>query len=535
MLRLSRWKITLVLASVLFGILFSLPNVLPDSVLAGWPGFLPHQRLNLGLDLQGGSSLLYEVDTDALKKERLNDLSEEASQELKDAQVQFQGLNATGGVVVLKISNPAQIDQAAAALAKVGIALPGVGREVLVTHDATGGFQLTLTAQALQAEARNAVTSSIEIIRRRIDTLGTKEPDIRQEGLDRISIEAPGESDPKKLQDLIGQTGKLTFQMVDESIGDHGQVTDPKALVPPGDEVLPDTSRKDTGPLFVVVAKRVSVDGTMLTHANQGFDQNGGNNIEFRLNSPGARRFGQVSSQNVGHQFAIVLDGAVISHPTIQSAILGGQGEITGNFTLEQATDLANVLNSGALPAKLNVVQEGTVSADLGADAVQAGVVGLSIGAALIFAFIILAYGLFGVFAAIALVVNTLLMVGALSMTQATLTLPGIAGLILTMAVAVDANVLIYERMRDEANIGRAAMAAADHGYQRAMSSILDANVTTMIAALIMFMFGAGPVKGFAWTLSIGVVTSVFSAILVTQLLIGWWFRITRAKTLPIA
>jgi preprotein translocase subunit SecD len=534
MLALSRWKIVLVLGSVIFGILFSLPNVLPDSTLASWPSFLPHQRLNLGLDLQGGSSLLYEVDTDALTKERLADLGEEATQELRDAQVQFQGLSTATGVLTLKITNPAQIDQAATALAKVGTTLPGVGREVLVTHDTAGNFQLALTQAAIQQGVRNAVAASIEIIRRRIDTLGTKEPDIREQGADRIAIEAPGESDPQKLRQVIGQTGKLTFQMVDETIGEHGEVTDPNTPVPPYDAVLADQGERG-GAGYVVVAKRISVDGAMLTHANQGFDQNNNPNIQFRLNGVGAHRFGQVTAENIGHQFAIVLDNKVISHPVIQGAIEGGQGEITGNFTLEQAGDLANVLNSGALPARLNVVQEGTVSADLGADAVQAGVTGLLIGAALIFAFIILAYGLFGVFAAIALIVNTLLMVGALSMTQATLTLPGIAGLILTMAVAVDANVLIYERMRDEANAGRPAMAAADHGYQRALTSIFDANVTTMIAALIMFSFGAGPVKGFAWTLSIGVVTSVFSAILVTQLLIGWWFRITRAKTLPIA
>jgi preprotein translocase subunit SecD len=533
MLALSRWKIVLVLGALIFGILFSLPNVLPDSVLASWPGFLPHQRLNLGLDLQGGSSLLYEVDTDALKKERLSDLGEEASLELRQAQITFSGLNTTGGVVALKITDLTQMDQAASVLAKVGGAAPGVGPEATVTHDAAGDFQIALTSAAIQAETRNAVAQSIEIIRRRIDLLGTKEPDIRQQGADRITIEAPGESDPEKLKNVIGQTAKLTFQMVDESFGELGNVGDPNTLVPPDDIVLPDEDKGSAS--YLVVKKRVSVDGAMLTHAGQGFDQNNNPNIQFRLNGAGAHRFGQVTTENVGHRFAIVLDNKVISAPRIDSPIIGGSGEITGNFTTDSANQLALLLNSGALPAPLKVVQENTVGADLGADAVRAGVIGLIIGAALIFAFIILAYGLFGVFAALALIVNVLMMFGALSMTQATLTLPGIAGLILTMAVAVDANVLIYERMRDEANSGRAAMAAADHGYRRALTSIFDANVTTMIAALIMFGFGAGPVKGFAWTLSIGVVTSVFSAVLVTQLLIGLWFRLTRAKTLPIA
>jgi preprotein translocase subunit SecD len=528
MLALSRWKIAVVLASVIFGILFSLPNALPDSVLAQWPSFLPHQRLNLGLDLQGGSSLLYEVDTDALKKQRLNDLQEEASQELHDAQIQFSGLNSTGGVVALKITDLTQMDAAQTALGKVGGTITGSGREVVVTHDGAGNFQIALTQAAIQQGVRNAVAQSIEIIRRRIDLLGTKEPDIRQQGADRITIEAPGESDPQKLKDVVGQTAKLTFQMVDETV----QAQDATTIVPPDDQVLPDEEHKGA---FLVVKRRVSVDGGMLTHAQQSFDQNNSPTVAFRLNGPGSHRFGQVTTENVGHRFAIILDNKVIEAPQIISPIIGGQGEITGNFTIDTANQLALLLNSGALPAQLKVIDQRTVGADLGADSVRAGVTGLAIGAALIFAFIILAYGLFGVFAAIALVVNLLMMFGALSMTQATLTLPGIAGLILTMAVAVDANVLIYERMRDEANSGRAAMAAADAGYRRALTSIFDANVTTMISALIMFSFGAGPVKGFAWTLSIGVVTSVFSAVLVTQLLIGWWFRVTRSKTLPIA
>ena len=529
MLALSRWKIAVVLISVIYGLLFSLPNVLPDSVLAQWPSFLPHQRLNLGLDLQGGSSLLYEVDTDALKKQRLADLQEEASQELRDAQIQFSGLNSGAGVVALKISDITQTEAAATALGKVGGTVQGSGREVLVTHDAVGNFQIALTQTAIQQGVRNAVAQSIEIIRRRIDLLGTKEPDIRQQGTDRIAIEAPGESDPQKLKDVVGQTAKLTFQMVDETA--PAQAAD--TVVPPDDQVL---SFEEKGTPFLTVKRRVSVDGGMLTHAQQGFDpQTNYPVVEFRLNGAGAHRFGQVTSENVGHRFAIILDNKVIEAPVIQSPIIGGQGQISGNFTVDSANQLALLLNSGALPAQLKVIEQGTVGADLGADAVRAGVTGLAIGAVLIFAFIILAYGLFGVFAALALVVNLLMMFGALSMTQATLTLPGIAGLILTMAVAVDANVLIYERMRDEANSGRAAMAAADAGYRRALTSILDANVTTMISALIMFSFGAGPVKGFAWTLSIGVVTSVFSAVLVTQLLIGWWFRVTRSKTLPIA
>jgi preprotein translocase subunit SecD len=532
MLALSRWKIILVLGSILFGILFSLPNVLPDNVLAQWPSFLPHARLNLGLDLQGGSSLLYEVDTDALRKERLNDIAEEARTSLHDAQIEFSDLGVVNGVVTLRVTDPTQIDSAMTALNKVGGALQGGGRDVGVTRLPDQHIQIAFVAQAAQQDAQNAVSQSIEVIRRRIDLLGTKEPDIRRQGTNRITIEAPGESDPQKLRDVIGQTAKLTFQMVDETAGEPQSLTDP---VPP-DDVIMANSEKNAAPPFFVLKKRVVVSGEMLTHAQQSFDsQSGAPDIDFRFNGAGARRFGEATSQNVGKRFAIVLDDKVISAPVIESAIMGGQGQITGSYTMDSANQLALLLNSGALPAPLKVIAQEKVGAGLGADAVRAGEISLAVGAALIFAFIILAYGLFGVFAAIALIVNLLMMFGALSMTQATLTLPGIAGLILTMAVAVDANVLIYERMRDEANAGRTPISAADTGYRRALTSIFDANVTTMIAALIMFSFGAGPVKGFAWTLSIGVLTSVFTAVLVTQLLIGWWFRVARPKALPIA
>jgi preprotein translocase subunit SecD len=491
--------------------------VLPDATLAKLPGFLPHQRLNLGLDLQGGSSLLLQVDTDALRKERLNDIAEEARASLHDAQVVVSDLAVTNGVVSLRVTDPTQVQAGIAALGKIGGQLKSGVRDVTVTQAPDQHIQIAFVPQATDEDSRTAVAQSIEIIRRRIDLLGTKEPDIRQQGADRITIEAPGESDPQKLRDVIGQTAKLTFQMVDETISEDDAAA---GRVPPDDMVVP--AGDGSGAQVYVLKKRVVVSGEMLTHAQQGYDQNGRPDINFRFNGAGAHRFGETTTQNVGKRFAIVLDNKVISAPVIETAIIGGSGEITGNFTLEDATQKSLLLNSGALPAPLKVIEQNTVGADLGADAVSAGVTGLAIGAALIFAFIVLAYGLFGMFA-------------AMSMTQATLTLPGIAGLILTMAVAVDANVLIYERMRDEASGGRTPISAADTGYRRALTSILDANVTTMISALIMFGFGAGPVKGFAWTLSIGVITSVFTAVLVTQLLIGWWFRIAKPKALPIA
>ncbi|MDB5481518.1 MAG: secD [Caulobacteraceae bacterium] len=526
MLTLSRWKIFLVVASLLFGLLFTLPNLVPSGVLPPW---LPHQKLNLGLDLQGGSYLLLEVDTEALRKERLTNLTEDVRTKLQEAQIDFSGLGVVGDTIDVRITDPTKVDAAYTLLnSQLGERLLTGGRDVVMQRGPDQHIRVSFVPQAASAAARDAVSRSIEIIRKRIDALGTKEPSITQQGSNRIVVEAPGESDPEKLKAVIGKTAKLSFQMVDTEVAPEDVAA---GRIPPDDILLP--SDDGFAPAYVVKRRSV-VTGEMLTSASGSHDENNAPAVAFSFNAIGTQRFAQVTSQNIGKPFAIVLDGRVISAPRINSAITGGSGIITGHFTEDSAHELALLLKTGALPAPLNVVEERTVGAELGADAVRAGAISLAIGAAAIFAFIILAYGLFGVFAAIALVINVMLIIGAMSLTQATLTLPGIAGLILTMAVAVDANVLIYERMRDEANSGRGPMASADTGYRRALTSIIDANVTTMISALIMFQFGAGPVKGFAWTLSIGVITSVFTAVLVTQVLIGWWFRAVRPKSLPI-
>jgi preprotein translocase subunit SecD len=527
MLALSRWKILLVLASALFGLIFTLPNLVPPGALPSWA---PSQRLNLGLDLQGGSYLLLEVDTQALSKERLTNLTEDIRTRLKAAQIEFTGLGVQANAIGVRITDPTQVQAAYTALNNnLGERLLTGGRDVTVRTGPDQHIIVAFVSSASHAAAADAVTRSIEIVRKRIDAMGTKEPSITRQGVDRIVVEAPGESDPEKLRAVIGKTAKLTFQMVDSDVSPQDVEA---GRIPPDDQLLP----SDDGftPAYVV-KRRTVVTGEMLTNASGSTDENNQPAVAFSFNGQGTRRFAEVTSANIGKPFAIVLDGRIISAPRINSAITGGNGIITGHFTIESAHELALLLKSGALPAPLIVQEQRTVGAELGADAVRAGAISLAIGAAAIFAFIILAYGLFGIFAAIALIINVSMIVAAMSLTQATLTLPGIAGLILTMAVAVDANVLIYERMRDEANSGRAAMAAADTGYRRALTSIIDANVTTMISALIMFQFGAGPVKGFAWTLSIGVLTSVFTAVLATQVLIGWWFRLTRAKALPIA
>ena len=533
MLAFSRWKVLIVTFAVVLGILFALPNALSPAMRAALPGFLPSNTMNLGLDLQGGSHLLLEVDTDALRAERLTNTVEDVRAQLRGEQITFSDLGVVDGEVSVRITDPAQMDAATRMFRDtLGAPLAGAigGRDINVSTEADQRIRIGFSRAAQQAEAARAVEQSIEIIRRRIDELGTREPTIIRQGTERIVVQAPGESDPERLKAIIGQTAKLTFQMVDENANlAEAQM----GRVPPGSELLPGDDLQSAS----VVRRRAVVTGEMLIDAQQGFDpQTGTPEVNFRFNGQGARAFAAVTTQSVGKRFAIVLDGKVISAPTIQTPITGGSGRITGSYTVETANNLAILLRAGALPAPLTFEEQRTVGAELGADAIAAGKFSAVVAVVVTVIFMLMAYGLlFGGIAIIALLVNGLLIIGFMSLTQATLTLPGIAGLILTLAVAVDANVLIYERMRDEARAGRPLLAAMDTGFSRAMSTIIDANLTTLLAALIMFQFGAGPVKGFAWTLSIGVATSVFSAVLVTQLLVAVWYRTKRPKVLPIA
>jgi SecD/SecF fusion protein len=533
MMTLSRWKVILVVLATIFGALFTLPNLLPPDARAKLPGFVPSKALNLGLDLQGGSYLLYSVDTQALRNERLTNLTEDVRKTLTDAQIPFTDLGQVSGALSVRITDPSQVNKAQNALRNaIGAPLAGApgGRDVTIATAPDQRLAIAFVPEAFDADAARAVDQSIEIIRRRIDQLGTREPNIVRQGKDRIVIEAAGESDPERLKAVVGQTAKLTFQMVDET----ASLQDAAAgRVPPGTELLPSTD--GYAPAYVV-KKRAEVTGEMLVDAQARFDQQTGHPIvQFRFNGQGARRFAEVSSQNIGRRFAIVLDRKIISAPVIQTAITGGSGQITGNFTEQTANDLAILLRAGALPAPLKVEEQRTVGAELGADAVKAGAISAAVGLAGVVVFMIVVYGwLFGGISLIGLVVNGLMILGFMSMTQATLTLPGIAGLILTLAVAVDANVLIYERMRDELRSGRSLISSMDAGFSRAMGTILDANITHLLSAAILFAFGAGPVKGFAWTLSIGVITTVFSAVLVTQVLLAMWFRARRPKSLPI-
>ena len=534
MMTLSRWKVILVVLATVLGLLFTLPNLLPQQVVARFPAFMPSSRLNLGLDLQGGSYLLYSVDTAALRTERLTNMAEDVRTTLRDKTIAFTDLAVANGEIGLRITDPAQQTEALNSLRQtIGSPLQGVagGRDVNVTSAPDQRVRIAFIPEAFDAESAKAVEQSIEIIRRRIDQMGTKEPDIARQGKERIVIQAAGESDPDRLKNVIGQTAKLTFQMVDETASAEDLAS---GRVPPGDEVIPST---DGLVASYIVKKRSVVTGEMLTSASPGFDQQSAQPIvQFRFNGLGARRFGDVTRQNLGKRFAIVLDKKVISAPVIQSAITGGSGQISGRFTEESANELSILLRAGALPAPLKVEKQRTVGAELGADAVSAGTTSAVVGLVATMVFMVLIYGgLFGGISLIALGVNALMIIGIMSFTQATLTLPGIAGLILTLAVAVDANVLIYERMRDELRAGRTVIASMDAGFGRAMATIFDANITHLLSAMLMFWLGSGPIRGFAWTLAIGVLTTVFSAVLVTQVLLAWWFRTARPKTLPIA
>lgn len=530
MIHLSRWKITLLALSLLFGLLFAYPNLLTPAQREALPSWMPSSGVNLGLDLQGGSYLLLEVDTPAMAEKRLSNLGEDTRSIMQEAGVGVSSIARQGNGVVITLADPAQMDTALTSMRALLNTGTGAAPNRTVTRQGDNRIRYAYTDQAMAAMPAEAVSQSIEVVRRRLDSSGTKEISIARQGAERIVVQAPGQSDPAELERLVGQTAQLTFQMVN---------SDPQAIrdalagtVPPGYQLVVDTD----GATPLLVERRIMVSGENLTRAGVGTDQNSRTAIDFRFDGVGGRRFGSATAANLGERFAILLDGKVISAPTIQSAITGGSGQITGNFSLAEASELVNLLNGGALPAPLKVEERRTVTAELGADAVRNGAISTAVGFIIIVVFMLAAYGfLFGGISVIGLLLNGLLIIATMSLVGATLTLPGIAGLVLTFAVAVDANVLIYERMRDEARQGRSVIASADAGFNKAMGTIIDANLTTLVAALIMFVFGAGPVRGFAWTLTIGVFTSMLSSVLVAQIGVGLWLKYAKPRTLPIS
>ncbi|HTZ34777.1 MAG TPA: protein translocase subunit SecD [Stellaceae bacterium] len=524
MLYFAQWKVLLICAVCALGVLFSLPNLFTPAQLAWLPGSIPHKQVALGLDLRGGSYLLLEVDVAAAQTEQLNSLVDNVRDVLRNAKIGYTGLNVENNAIVFTIRDTDRIEDARGALAKID---PSLG--VDISPDGAGKMQFT--AQATDQRRAQAVEQSIEIIRRRIDETGTKEPTIQQQGQDRILVELPGIDNPEHVKALLGKTAKLTFQLVDTSVSvedaRHGRM-------PPGDEILPAEDRAARGgQAAYLVRKRVMVSGDTLTDAQATF-QNNEPVVSFRFDAVGAKRFGDATRENVGKPFAIVLDNKVISAPVIREPILGGSGIISGSFTVQSASDLALLLRAGALPAPITILEERTVGPDLGADSIHAGAVASIVGVALVVIFMFLFYGLFGLFADLALFFNLCLMLAALSLLGATLTLPGIAGIALTMGMAVDANVLIYERIREEVRSGRTMLSSLEAGFTRAFGTILDSHVTTLVAGILLYWLGSGPVKGFAVTLSIGVLTSLFSAILVTRLEIVTWLRRWKPREIPL-
>jgi preprotein translocase subunit SecD len=525
MLYFANWKVLLICVVCALGVILSLPNLFTPTQLSHLPNAIPHKQVALGLDLRGGSYLLLEVDVAAAQRERLNSVIDSVRNALRDVKIGYTGLNVEGDAIVFTIRDIDRIEDARQALTKIDT-------DLTVEIGSDGAGTMKFTQIATETRRRQAVEQSIEIIRRRIDETGTKEPTIQREGQDRILVQLPGVDNPEHVKALLGRTAKLTFQLVDTSVTlDEAR----RGRMPPGDEILPAQEGRGNrgGPDAYLVRKRVMVGGDMLTDAQATF-QNNEPVVSFKFDAAGAKRFGDVTRENVGKPFAIVLDNKVISAPVIREAIIGGSGIISGSFTVQSASDLALLLRAGALPAPIQILEERTVGAELGADSIHAGAVASIVGVSLVIVFMVLFYGLFGVFADIALVFNLCLMLGALSLLGATLTLPGIAGIALTMGMAVDANVLIYERIKEELRGGRSVLSSLEAGFTRAFGTILDSHVTTLVAGILLYWLGSGPVKGFAVTLSIGVLTSLFSAILVTRLQIVTWVRRVKPKEIPL-
>src|SRR6266403_2098819 len=533
MLYFTRWKALAIILTALVVCLCAVPNFFPEATVKGWPAWA-QRRLVLGLDLQGGSYLLLEVDSNYVKKEKLDQIRDDVRRTLRDAKIGYTGLAVRNEAVEVRISRDTDGPNALTKLRELSQPLGGImsatgQRSVDVVDGGNGLIRLTPTEPSIVERIRQAVEQSVQIVEKRVNELGTVEPSIQRQGVDRILVQVPGLQDPSRLKELLGKTAKMEFRMVDKTVPpDQAQ----QGRVPPDSEVLMSSTSPKTP---YVIKKQVLVSGGDLTDAQPGFDQRSGEPIvSFRFNTSGSRKFAQATSENVGQPFAIVLDNEVISAPVIREPITGGSGQISGSFTVQQANDLAILLRAGALPAPLTVIEERTVGPGLGQDSIEKGELAAYVGSIMVIVFMLVTYRLFGVFANVAVAINVAMIFGVLSLLNATLTLPGIAGIVLTVGIAVDSNVLIYERIREELRGGRNAISAIDAGFRRALSTILDSNITTFIAAAVLFYIGTGPVRGFAVTLGIGIITTVFTAFTLTRLIVAWWVRWKRPQTVPI-
>jgi preprotein translocase subunit SecD len=553
MLQIDGWKRVLILLTCVVGLVLALPNAFYPrveahndavaSIEAGasgngleeqaamWPSWMPSSLVNLGLDLRGGAHLLAEVQVEDVYEARIKSLWPEVRDLLREERATIGTIRLQPSPVDelrVKISKPEAIQEAATlvrGLARPVVSLTGAGATDLLVRAEGSEILVTLSDAEKLATDERTVQQALEIVRRRIDEVGTREPTIQRQGTDRILIQVPGIGSASELKDIIGTTAQLTFNPV------VGRTGDPDASAGIGNEILP--SLDDEGVFYIVESAPV-VTGEELVDAQPSFDQNGGPAVSFRFNPGGARKFGDYTAENIGSPFAIVLDGEVVSAPVIQSHIPGGSGIITGRFSVEKSTNLAVLLRAGALPAELSFLEERTIGPELGQDSIEAGRIACIVAFIGVLVFMFLSYGTFGLFANIALIINVGLIFGLLSLIGATLTLPGIAGIVLTIGMAVDANVLVFERIREELKSAKGPARAIDLGYEKALSAILDANITTFITAVILFAVGSGPVRGFAITLGLGIMTSVFTAIFVTRLLVVIWFERRRPKTIEV-
>ena len=525
MLHFSKAKIWMIAAVCALGVLFSLPNFISPGTLPSW---VPQHRINLGLDLQGGSYLLLEVDMDTVIRERLEGALDTTRTALRTANIRYTDLAVRDRAVTFTLNDASQSEAARAALGDLlGASVSQTQRDFSFSNDGPR-VQVALTERGITDRAARAVEQSIEIVRRRIDETGVNEPVIARQGSNRILVQLPGVTDPDRIKRLLGQTAKMTFHLLGDETAARG------SAAPPGTQWLPSIDPASRGQQYLV-RKKIEVDGASLLDARPGADQRNGTwVVNFEFDSAGARRFAEITKANVGRPFAIVLDGKVISAPVIREPITGGRGQISGNFTTQSANDLAVLLRAGALPAPLTIVEERTIGPDLGADSIRAGILACLVGFVLVVSYMIISYGLFGVYANIALIFNLFLTIAALSLLNATLTLPGIAGLLLTLGMSVDANILINERIREESRKGRSAFAAMEAGFTRAFATIVDANLTTLIKMVLLYAVGTGTIRGFAVTISLGIITSMFTATIVTRLLMVTWLKKHRPKVLSV-
>ena len=532
MLDFPRWKVWLVWATIAFCALLAIPSFVPEESRAKWPGWVPQPVINLGLDLAGGSYILLEADTRDVAVSRLETMREQITAEMRrgNPRIAIGDISTRGEQLSFMVRDASQVDAARERLLPMttGAALTGQ-RDWDISVVDTSRFVVRQTTAGLNAAIDTAMNDAREIVGKRINALGTREPTIVRQGNNRIVVEVPGLQNPQALKELLGKTAKLEFKLVDEVATQAAQTGAP---APVGTQVLP---YAEGGGGLIAVKRSIIVSGDQLIDSTQGFHpQNGSPIVNFTFDGAGGRRFARVTQESTGQRFAIIVDNTVISAPMINTPILGGAGYIEGSFTAQSANELAIALRSGKLPVALEVVQESTVSAELGADSIQKGVLAGIVGSLALIFFMILTYVRFGVYTTAALLVNAVMIMGVMALFNATLTLPGIAGFVLTIGAAVDANVLINERIREEARKGRNIISTVEVGYKEASRAIFDANITNVISATIMFIFGSGPIRGFAVVLAIGIVTSVFTGVTFTRLLVAGWLKRNRPKAINI-